>query len=295
MVIVKLIGGLGNQMFQYALGKSLSSRLGTDFKLDLNFLLDRTPRENFTYRDYNLDSFILKEKRATTEETKKYTQPAPTDIFGKLAYKVRQSISPYKYFYEPHYHFTPEVFDLPKDCYLEGYWQSPKYFESVEKELRQDFRFREPLPNHVRTLPQDITNQDSVCIHVRRTDYINNSFHPLCAMDYYTKAIDLMASRIKSPHFYIFSDDPGWCMEHFDLKYPSMVVADRYLGLKFSDDLHLMSMCKHFIIPNSSFSWWAAWLSANQDKVVIAPKTWFGDKNWDSKDLIPETWLRIEN
>src|SRR3954469_6825317 len=145
MVIVKLQGGLGNQMFQYAAGKALAVRLRTGFKIDTEFLLDRTPRENFVFRDYDLDIFSLHADVATKSNTAKYKNP-PKTKFGQYISLIGKKLSPYRYYYEPHFHFDEKVFELPEDCYLDGYWQTPKYFEAIESDIRNDFNFKDPLP-----------------------------------------------------------------------------------------------------------------------------------------------------
>src|ERR1044071_8962590 len=137
MVIVKLQGGLGNQMFQYAAGKSLARHLGTNYKLDLEFLLDRTPRKNFVYRDYDLDIFSLEAVVASEKETVRFKK-LPKNKLQTAAALLRNKLSPAKYFYEPHFHFAPQVFELPRHCYLDGYWQTPKYFGAIEQEIRDD-------------------------------------------------------------------------------------------------------------------------------------------------------------
>jgi hypothetical protein len=295
MIVVKLMGGLGNQMFQYALGKSLSRRLHTSFKLDLGFLLDRTPRENFVFRNYDLDVFCLQAQIATPTETNAFIPKKPNGPVGKTLEKIKSKIDPYKYFYEPHFHYAAEVFNLPKNTYLDGYWQSPKYFDRIEAEIRKDFEFKHPLPEAANSLAQHISQENSVCINVRRQDFLNNSFHGVCDMKYFNPAIKIMSSKVDSPHFFIFSDDPQWCIENFKLDAPVTFVGHEFKGPKFSDYLRLMALCKHYIIPNSSFAWWATWLNPDKNKIVIAPQIWFADEKWDPKDLIPATWTRVAN
>lgn len=295
MVIVKLMGGLGNQMFQYAAGKALARHLNTEFKIDLEFLLDRTPRENFVYRNYDMDIFDIAPTVATKKETKKYTV-APSGAFEKMIAVIRARIAPHNYFFEPHFHFTPDFFKQPENCYLDGYWQTPKYFEAIENEIREDFRFKEPVQPASLELKKAITNENSVCINVRRADFLTNSFHGVCDMKYFNPGIEIMAGKVDNPHFFIFSDDPQWCLENFKLNYPVTFVGHDHAGKKFANYLQLMSLCKHYIIPNSSFAWWAVWLNTtSKDKIVIAPTTWFTDGNWDSKDLIPAHWIRVAN
>jgi hypothetical protein len=295
MVIVKLQGGMGNQMFQYATAKALARHLATDFKMDLEFLLDRSPRENFVYRDYDLDIFSLEAPVASKSETLKFKK-LPENKLQTALYLLQNIVRPWKYYYEPHFHFAPQVFELPRHCYLDGYWQTPKYFQSIEQEIRNDFRFREPVIAASQELHKMIKEKNSVCINVRRADFLNNNFHGVCDMKYFNPGIDIVASKVADPHFFIFSDDPQWCLENFKLDYPVTFVGHEHKGNKFSNYLQLMSQCKHYIIPNSSFAWWAVWLNGDRsDKIVVAPTTWFTDGDWDPKDLIPDTWIRVAN
>lgn len=296
MVIMQLMGGLGNQMFQYALGRSLSLRLKTDLKLDHESLIDRTPRGNIVFRDYDLDIFTLVAERATKAEIGRYLpRTEPKNTADKIYRKISNIISPHRYLYEPHFHVTPIVDQLPKDCYLVGYWQSPKYFKDVEAVIRNDFRFKEEMSPVAQELQKNIFSKNSVCINVRRLEYVNNSFHGLCDLKYFNPAIEIMKSKIDNPHFFIFSDDLEWCKENFPSNINKTFVGSEYFGPKFSDYLRLMSSCKHFIIPNSSYAWWGAWMNPDPDKMVITPKKWFADETWDAKDLIPENWMRVDN
>jgi len=296
MIIVEFMGGMGNQMFQYAMGRSLSTRLNTTLKFDLNHLLDRSPKENFVFRDYDLDVFNLSTERATDKEMEPYFYQ-PENKWARLFKNlVINKINPYTVFREPHFHFTPAVYNLPKNSYLAGYWQSPKYFENVKDEIRKEFTFKEELLVISKDLVNTITNENSVCINVRRTDFVTNSFHGACGMGYFMPSIEIMASKIEKPHIFIFSDDIDWCTENFRIdKYPITFVKHEHKGFKFSNYLRLMSLCKHFIIPNSSFAWWAVWLSEYKNKVVIAPKIWLTDPTCDSKDLVSSDWIRVDN
>ena len=136
----------------------------------------------------------------------------------------------------------------------------------------------------------------SVCIHIRRGDYvediITNQFHGVCNLDYYYRSIEYIASKIKNPYFFVFSDDPLWVKQNLILKYPCDYI-DQNFGKKDYEDMRVISKCKHNIIANSSFSWWGAWLNINPNKIVIAPKNWFKSKAINTKDLIPESWFKI--
>ena len=295
MIIVEFMGGLGNQMFQYAMGKSLSTHLNTDLKFDLTALLDRTPKENFAYREYDLDVFNLSTERATQKEIDRFFKQSKYKFIRLLKNLTINKINPHPVFREPHFHYTPAVYDLPKNSYLAGYWQSPKYFENIKEDLRKDFTFKENLLPVSKGISYDILTHNSVCINVRRSDFLTNSFHGACDMKYFIPSIEIITSKVQNPHFFIFSDDIPWCEDNFRLDYPVTFVKHEHKGFKFSNYLQLMSMCRHFIIPNSSFAWWAVWLNGEKNKIVVAPKTWVTDPTWDSKDLVSPDWIRVDN
>jgi hypothetical protein len=286
------MGGLGNQMFQYALAKSMALHLKTTFKLDLEFLLDRTLRENFVYRNYDLDIFDLDVEFASKKETLPFFFK-PKNKLDYVYKKAKRLIIPYDYYNEPHFHFDPSVYSLSGNIYFEGYWQSPRYFDCIDEDLRKDFTLKFPIADSSLTLEKLIHQSNAVCVNVRRADFLNNDFHGVCDMDYFEPAIRLMAKHINNPHFFIFSDEPDWCLKNFKMPFNFTFVGHEHAGNKFSAYLQLMAACKHFIIPNSSFAWWAVWLSGFVDKIVIAPKTWFNDSKWDTRDLIPDKWIRI--
>jgi hypothetical protein len=294
MVIAKLMGGLGNQMFQYALAKSLATQKNTSFKLDLEFLLDRTPRENFVYRNYDLDVFKLEVEVASKKETAPFFY-RPQNKIDYVFNRSKRLIKPYKYYQEPHFYFDSAVFSLFGNIYLEGYWQSPRYFEIISQELRKDFTFRLQIEECSLSLLNRIQQSNAVCVNVRRADFVNSGFHGVCDMNYFEPAIQLLTDRIDNPHFFVFSDDPVWCQENFKMPVDITFVGHDHAGSKFSTYLQLMSSCRHFIIPNSSFAWWAVWLSESKDNIVVAPKKWFAEanENWDTHDLIPDNWIRL--
>lgn len=291
MITVNLMGGMGNQMFQYAVGKALSLKYQVPLQLDITELLDRTPRPNFVFRDYDLDIFCLQanliafSKKGITNN--KYIKWMLKTINSSLPIRFR------KYFAEPHFHYTEHINLVSSKVYLHGYWQSPKYFESIEADIRNDFRFKEPLAKDNLIL-QVIQNTKSICLNVRRADFVTNSFHGTMDNSYYKNAVEKLESLIGTKmHIFVFSDDIKWCEKNLLFDYPTTYVGHEHKGKKFANYLELMIACKHFIIPNSSFAWWAAWLCEYENKVIIAPTKWFSEENLNTEDLIPQTWLRI--
>jgi hypothetical protein len=274
MIIVKLSGGLGNQMFEYAFAKSLSMKMNTNLKIDLSFLLNRNMGPNFVYRDYELDLLSVKPDFDLSNINEKI-------------YLVN----------EPHFHFSEQMYDLNiNNIYLDGYWQSYKYFENYEDIIRNEFEFKNKIKNSsdIKLIDKlnEIESCNSVMINIRRTDYLTNNFHGVMTIEYITNAVKIMNERIDKPKFFVFSDDIEWCVDN--LKIENIEIVDHsFMGHRFGYYLQLMINCRHFIIPNSTFAWWAAWLNNHKQKIVIAPKKWFTDDTIITDDLIPATWMRI--
>jgi hypothetical protein len=293
MVIVKLMGGLGNQMFQYALGRSLSLHHNVDFKMDTSFLLDRTPRsKDIVIRDYDLSIFNIVENFATAAEVqrlkKKVLNNKRVDLLTKKILGINRT-----YIKEPHFHFCPEIFSQGPNIYLDGYWQTEKYFLNCKEAIRNDFTFRKPPGKNILELLNKINECNAVCVNVRRGDFLVNSYHGAISTDYYERGASIVREKISNVHFFVFSDDIEWCQQNLKLPDTTTYVTHEYAGGKFSDYLRLMIHCKHFIIPNSTFGWWSAWLNNNDDKIVIAPEKWFGSGPKDTQDIIPDDWIKI--
>lgn len=287
------MGGLGNQMFQYALGRSLSLHYNVDFKMDTSFLLDRTSySKNIVIRDYDLSIFNIVENIATIAEVQKLKKEIlnskKVDLLTKKVLGIRRT-----YVKEPHFHFFPEVFSMGPDIYLEGFWQTEKYFLNCETTIRKDFTFRKPPGKNTLELLNKINDCNAVCVNVRRGDFLVNSYHGAISTDYYKRGESIIREKIRDVHFFVFSDDIEWCQHNLKFSDSTTYVTHEYAGEKFSDYLRLMIHCKHFIIPNSTFGWWAAWLNKIDEKIVIAPQKWFDSGPKDTQDIIPEDWIKI--
>jgi hypothetical protein len=294
MVIVRLAGGMGNQMFEYAVGRSLAIKNNTTLGLDLAFLLDRTPIPHFTFRDYDLDVFNIDAAIVSRKDVPALYRKYHLGWAMRYVDFIRR-----KFISQPGKEKMPNTFDhsvmeLGPNIYLEGWWQTPKYFEEYQEVIRNDFTLKAPLSEKSQQLAEEIKNAVSACIHVRRGDYVGNAFHDVgLGESYYKEGLAYISSKVDVEKIYVFSDDIEWCKNnlHFDIE--TMFVGPEYAGKKGEEHVMLMSMCKHFIIPNSSFAWWGAWLSAASEKIVIAPKRWFADASIDTTDLIPAQWIRI--
>jgi hypothetical protein len=199
-------------------------------------------------------------------------------------------------FKEPHFPYDPNILKCNNHVYLEGYWQTEKYFKDIKEIILRDFTIvEEPDPRN-KTMADQIRGSESVSIHVRRGDYVTNpttnAYHGTCSEDYYKKAIQIIKNRVHKPQFFIFSDDLTWVREHLDIGYPTVFV-DFNGPDKDYEDLRLMSLCQNHIIANSSFSWWGAYLGSDPGKIVIAPKRWFKKTDIITSDLLPESWIQL--
>lgn len=290
--MVKLMGGLGNQMFQYAAARSLALRHNVPLKLDLSFL--ESSQVGNTPRQFALECFAISATKASHYEVMLMSargENRPKSIFFSAIQKIL-CCSQYS---ERFFHFDPEVLCLPDKVYLEGYWQSERYFVEHAELIRREFTVKHPLLGRNIEFADEIASVNAISLHVRRGDYVTdtttNAVHGVCAPDYYRKAAEMVARGVENPRFFLFSDDPGWAADNLKLSHPVVCIGHNIDAPH--EDLRLMSLCKHHIIANSSFSWWGAWLSGNPDKIVIAPKRWFNNPAINTDDLTPARWYRI--
>jgi hypothetical protein len=284
---------MGNQMFQYVAGKRLAKELGTNVKFDLSALLDRSRGPEFVYRDFDLDIFDVEMDFTHSPKLLKFLSKLKSNSITKL---FREQVKRgKKYKVEEGFSYQSKMVDNPTDnTVYEGWFQSYKYIKGIEEEIKKHFRFKYPLIDASKQLCNEIALCNAVCLNVRRTDFVENANLNVTNLAYFLKGVDLIASKVGEPHFYVFSDDVKWCEENIELPFPTQIVDHSHKGYKFGNYLQLMSKCKHFVIPNSSFAWWAAWLSQSENKIVVTPKNWFNDSNIDTSDLIPPTWIRIK-
>ena len=285
MKIVRFLGGLGNQMFQYAFYKALERKFGS-VAADLS---------GFDHYDLHNGFELEKIFPITLNKAHPFVIKLYDPVFRDWHIrKFRRLLNLKNAYYEERepFQFDASIFkDKQKRLYW-GYWQSVQYLHKVAPELREDFRFKLPLDERNQDIDNQIINSNSVAIHVRRGDYLHNELlGGICDQDYYQRAIDIILEKIKNPEFFIFSNDMAWCQSAFDLPNVSFVSWNH--GDKSYVDMQLMSHCKHNIIANSSFSWWAAWLNPRSDKTVIAPANWTNNPVHADFDITPKAWLKI--
>jgi hypothetical protein len=196
---------------------------------------------------------------------------------------------------EPHYHYWPDLNTYRSCAYLYGYWQSEKYFQSIKSIIRSDFQFLNALDSRNALLAKEIQNTLSVSVHIRRGDYLSNyrtsKIMHICEPDYYQRAITHLSTQLNKPKFYIFSDDIAWVKDRLSVPADTKFI-EHNIGKESYRDMQLMSLCKHNITANSSFSWWGAWLNDNPNKLVVMPRKWFVN-NINDQDLVPDKWVRL--
>lgn len=300
MVIIAIFGGLGNQMFQYALARSLQIK-GKDVRIDTTLVMDRTYRKDFTYRNFELDKFSIKCKKAKKREVHKYVPNlwGNTPKLYKKMYGLKRFLFKRKLYLETFpYRYDPEIFEL-QNAYLMGYFQNERYFIDCRKELLEDFIPVEEFSEEAEFILSKIQNVDYSCsIHIRRGDYVTNAQvnqkHGVCSVEYYQRAINLLEQRNNKLIYFVFSDDSDWVKKCAIFQSSKFVIIDNKNHPDY-EDLLLMSKCDYQIIANSTFSWWAAWLNTNPEKIVVVPSLWFRESadNEQVKALIPEEWIRI--
>ena len=289
MITVKLMGGIGNQMFQYAAGRALALKNRTELTLDLSWFDDMTgctPRI-YELNVFMIDAMISKRNKSFLMNLKVFEKYYRKFYNRIVLFRLRTSIE------ERYFYYDPDVLELKDNVHLTGYWQSEKYFTDYESEIRKDFQFPVITDLKNKEMASEIKKVNSISIHVRRGDYVGCNVHgDICGPDYYRKAVSLISEKVENPEFFCFSDDMAWVKENITINYPVHYI-DWNCGDQSFRDMHLMSLCRHNIIANSSFSWWGAWLNKNYNKVIIAPNKWFTNLSMDTKDLIPEGWIKL--
>lgn len=286
MIIVKIIGGLGNQMFQYAYAKALQVK-GYDVKIDISAF--------DTYKlhgGYQLDKYNIDLKASTKKENNKfYKNDILSKVFRRLGYDSSNIIG------ENSLLFDGNLLDIEEDNYVSGYFQTELYFKNLRETLYKEFIVRDKYSFYTKEMAENILNQLTSCsIHVRRGDFINNTnitIHGSCDLSYYIQAVDFMNLEYGNLQYFVFSDDITWVKENLKIEDAKYIQSEE-IRLPH-EDIYLMSLCSHNIIANSSFSWWGAWLNQNSQKMVIAPKRWFMDEKLfqESADIVCENWKKI--
>ena len=299
MIISRIQGGLGNQMFQYACGLSIAHANRVSLKLDI--------ARQVKSRLYQLNAFNITAPIATSFDFLRagipsMSQTLPARIIRKIVrhFDEHRPMIARKLVFESHFTFIPKLFHVRDNCLLMGNWQSEKYFISIADTIRKEFTLKNGFGAEAERFARMMAEEKRgvpVSFHVRRGDTVSverfANYHGSPDISYYRDAAALMRQKVGGVVFYIFSDDVPWVREHLlaELQ-PAVIVSSP--AIKDAEDIILMSRCHHHIVAHSSFSWWGAWLNPRTDKIVIGPKRWY-KQEVDTSDLTPPSWIRIEN
>ncbi|HAO65044.1 TPA: alpha-1,2-fucosyltransferase [Candidatus Taylorbacteria bacterium] len=285
MIISHLGGGLGNQIFQYAIGRKLSIKNNDTLKLDISAYTEKNPRA------YGLAHFKIVENIATPEEIKR--TKLPFGILSRLYRAFKARILKIR-----NVRYKPRVLNKTGNVYLSGFWQSEKYFSDIADTIRNDLTLKDRMASAASFAAEAIQKTPvSVSVHVRRTDYVSDKYFVTCSPEYYQTAISRLSKQLPGGQadqiqLFIFSDDIEWVKQNMHFDYPITYISNPSI-IQDYEELVLMSKCSHHIIANSSFSWWGAWLNPNPNKIVIAPSKWFNTNPSTYRDVVPYSWIKI--
>lgn len=289
MIVTRLKGRLGNQMFQYAAGRALAERHRTDVVLDTSWMVQFRRGGGFVRND--LEPFELGAPVCPVWEVARV--PNPRGWVYALQ-RLRPSRRRFVHIIEENSRtnaFVPEVRTAPDQTYLLGYWQFEDYFADQAAAIREAFSFP-PAGAESAHLAEKIRGRQAVSLHVRRGDYTRHDLLGFLDAEYYRRAVETIAAAVADIHLFVFSDDPDWCKAELRLPHPTTVVDRELPEERAWEDMQLISLCRHHVTSNSTFSWWGAWLNPSPTKVVVAPTAWtLHEKRLG--DPIPADWVRV--
>ena len=288
-----LQGGLGNQMFQYAIARALSEHYQSSFLLDRSWF--DAPQSETTPRPYQLDLLQIQNVASS-----KLPFPKRPNKLIRALQRIA-SIGPMVYYQKNAFEFDPSLFELKevanRDLFLFGYWQAYHYFENIRPILQAEFKTKRPTPDDYQAYLELIRSSESVMLHIRRGDYVDSpsaaKFHGVLPPSYYQQAIEALLLNKPDAHFFIFSDDLPWAKEALPKNLKVSFVENSLQAYAAVQELQLMTECKHHIIANSTLSWWGAWLKQDCNGLVYAPNRWISDSSLDLSNLLPADWHRI--
>jgi hypothetical protein len=293
MTLLTLNGGLGNQLFQYALGRRIAHDRQEPLLLDISEfsqnLIGKTPR---TYR---LQHFNIQANIATPHDMQDFTDPR---LYKRIQRRILRQFAPqwasYSVYERETFVYDASILAKKGNVRLLGYWQHPQYFAPITQTLLQELQVITPPSDQNRTLLETIKQVNAVALHIRRGDYVTNAhtnqFHGVAPLAYYHQAVTQLAQAVMNPHIFVFSDDMAWAREHLHLAHP-ITFVDHNTPETDYEDLRLMAHCQHHIIANSSFSWWGAWLAQHPQQCVFAPYQWTRDHT--AQGIVPTHWTII--
>ncbi len=289
-IIIRLQGGLGNQLFMYAFAKSISMKNRLQIKLDTTsgFYNDKVYKRKYLLHHFSIDDEVTSEWESfyhlwgerRRSLVRRYNKLLPLIKRNYIKEKVKG--------------FDRDIFEMPirRTTYYDGYWQSYKYFEWIEGFLREKLSFDFPLTPEILEEAKSIEKCNAVCLGIRRFDDIpikRRSRKNILRADYYEKAMHLIENKVLEPHLFVFTQDIEWAKYYLSSnQYHVTFINEKDSHLGAVVDLWLMTLCKHYVISNSTLHWWGAWLNKDPHKVVIAPQN-----GWGNRDILPPTWISI--
>lgn len=302
MKIVNIIGGLGNQMFQYAFAVSLKAKYPKE-----QVLIDtqhyRNPfikvyrGNNFYHNGYEIDKVFPNAtiKPASPRDLMKVSYYVPNQILARVVRRLFPKRKTEFVADKDPYVYLPQALAISGDCYFDGYWMSSLYFDSYRERVIKEFEFKPFVTKENKMLEKLLKLDNSVAVHVRRGDYVGAAtLGGICTLEYYRNAIKEARKRIARPSFFVFSDDPNWCLEHLKNAFGDSKVyfISNNIGTESYRDMQLMSYARCAILANSSFSWWGAYLNQREDHITLCPEKWHN--NMEHKDHYVDGWIKIK-
>ncbi len=303
MILVRVQGGLGNQMFQYAFGKMLAKKNNTNLKIDTSLLIDAIQQKGAVIRNFDLDIFNITQEFATQKEITRFNGYPKGTLFERIYFKVSKLFSNANLLIQHQHTFNKQHLNVPNNTCIVGRWQSELYFKEAITEVVTDFEIKQSWLLNTEFTQHILANKNAVSVHVRREDYVvdeNNNVvrsglvNGNLGLDYYVEAIKYIQSKIETPTFFIFSEDMEWCQNNLQFITNAIYVKTEKTKKGMAEDLHLIGLCKHHITSHSTFSWWGAYLSKNNSKIVIAPKQWSNTSSeFAPPHIIPTNWITL--
>lgn len=302
MIIVRFTGGLGNQMFQYAFAKSIALKRNTPLKIDLSLLSDNSKNQELILRTFDLDFFNISDEIASKKEINKFNGAENPNLFEKIIFKINRLKGNKQFIQNNHDYDRKSIDSITENTCIIGRWQSEDFFNSHRVEIKKIFNFSSFTPNKLSLkTAQEMKSVISVGVHVRRGDYVSDLVYAkqIGALDkeYFENSMKLIVSKLKKDEkirFYFISDDIDWCKNEFKDHKNIRFVTQEKTKNGYLSDFWLLSQCKHLIISNSTFSWWAAWLGEDEN-IIIAPKNWNRNTKNSPLNIIPKRWLKFDN
>jgi hypothetical protein len=288
MIIIKMFGGIGNQMFQFALYKNLINSNIEVYIDDTSFM---PSWDSEKVRIINI--FQNVDYPQASKKMIELLGDVNVSTFDKIRRKLFHKKTHFK---EQKFPFNHLMLSLEGNYYLEGFWQSEKYFYTIKDKVSNSFKFPDVMECKNKDIINKILQENSISIHIRKgPSYRRKIYEGVCESEYYRKCIEILRQKIDKPQFYIFSDNITWCRENLSFLKAIYIDWNPCVGNNCYLDMQLMSLCRHNIIANSSYSWWGAWLNRNPAKVVIGPERWFNSDSpkFDTRDIMPESWIRV--